>query len=60
MKTTLIVGAVIITAVLLFGFSSLAGEKEGVMEMPKEIMNDEMGQFEGGNICRWVLLVYGI
>ncbi len=56
MKTTLIVGAVIITAGLIFGYFSLVDKKESVMEIPMETMNDGMGEFEvatfaGG--CFW-------
>lgn len=56
MKTTLIVGAVIITAGLIFGYFSLVGKKESMMETPQTTMNDGMGALEvatfaGG--CFW-------
>lgn len=56
MKTTLIVGAVIITAGLIFGYFSLTEKKEDMMETSQTAMNEgmvelEVATFAGG--CFW-------
>lgn len=56
MKTSFIVGAVIVAAGLLFGYFSLTEKKEGMMETPPKAMHEGMGQLEvatfaGG--CFW-------